>query len=885
MIADFIRATESIPLYQLPAHLASFPKQWPFPRGDAYHWIPVFNRFDRILELFNQEYGLVEGPQTQHFQWRLLLKGDAEDGNTSAESSTTEAVLDTLHVSQDGDRELIEQLLNFTRMLLENCGNRSLYSSSERLDKLLNTTSTSLLKATLRLGHRLSQRYQAARLRLAPATLHPSLLSSHYNISLDKIQKLSAPFSKGPAAATPIFGTPAGKGKDKTPGDRRNEADRFSPADVTGLFKLPESTLKQEFGGVHITYYEPTAAPEEGSSNSRTTIPNTDAPSTPTPVRRTSNMRNQTPRTPTASTAESPSTPAFTPGEPGGRPNGPRTFELSADKVAKTDIHDLLKQGLAELPASAHYELLHKLRAAKMLSSGAAGRDDAVAVRLLAIANMGFVHGEKEFHTRLGQQDADEPRRLQLAFQLAELVQPPGEGKPVISTELQTFTFNALEALAKHKSKSNDVCTALSVNVNHGVLFYIVRKLVAGLNTEDGPLVNLEEDEWRDALFSLLNTIPQSQQRTGENMVSAGLLEILVEVLKFRTDKAERNHPKILNFLDTFVYNLQHAFAALVSARGLEIIADLMQYEVDTSKKLAEEGKGMPKEYKTQLTDYQIPFYHQQTLRWLFKFLNHMMSHTGGNFDRLMRQLIDSSQLLTALRTVLSNASIFGSTVWSMAVNVLTSFIHNEPTSYQVIAEAGLSDAFLETVAAEPASEETAAAIASLTDATNPRPQQVYTPREPGQSLATGILPVAEAISTLPPAFGAICLAEAGMKLFQSSKALPRFFEIFESPAHVKALDADTEMPTMIGNTFDELVRHHPPLKARVLSCLSELIARAVDRRCLWQALRSWRSTSTRRLTKCEWASAAIRLYHHRCRDARRRQAENPSINCTACVY
>jgi E3 ubiquitin-protein ligase HUWE1 len=167
--------------------------------------------------------------------------------------------------------------------------------------------------------------------------------------------------------------------------------------------------------------------------------------------------------------------------------------------------------------------------------------------------------------------------------------------------------------------------------------------------------------------------------------------------------------------------------------------------------------------------------------------------------------------------------------VWSMAVNVLTSFIHNEPTSYQVIAEAGLSDAFLETVAAEPASEETAAAIASLTDATNPRPQQVYTPREPGQSLATGILPVAEAISTLPPAFGAICLAEAGMKLFQSSKALPRFFEIFESPAHVKALDADTEMPTMIGNTFDELVRHHPPLKARVLSCLSELIARVVQ--------------------------------------------------------
>ena len=773
----------------------------------------------------------MDAPQTQPFQRRLLLKGDAEEGNTSTESSTTDTVLDTLHVSQDGDRVLIEQILGFTRILLENCGNRSLYSSSERLDKLLNTTSTSLLKATLRLGHRLSQRYQAARMRLAPATLHPSLLSSHYNIGLDKIQKLSAPFSKGPAAVTPLFGTPAGKGKDKASG--RNDTDRFNPADLTGLYKLPESALKQEFGGVHISYYEPTATPEEGSSSNVSNRPaatSTDAPSTPTPVRRTSNMRNQTPRTPqTAPTADSPSTPAFTPGEPSGRPNGPKTFELSADKVAKTDIHDLLKHGLAELPASVHYEFLHKLRTAKMLSSGSAGRDDAVAVRLLAIANMGFVHGDKEFHARLGQQDGDEPRRLQLAFQLSELVQPPGDGMSGLPTELQTFTFEALEALAKHKTKSADICTALSVNVNHGVLFYIVRKLVAGLGTEEGTEIDFVEDDWRDAVFSLLNTIPQSQSRTGEGMVSAGLLEILVEVLKLRTDKAERNHPKILNFLDTFVYNLQHAFAALVSARGLEIIADLMQYEVDISKKLAEENKGMPKQYKTQLTDYQIPFYHQQTLRWLFKFLNHMMTHTGGNFDRLMRQLIDSSQLLNALRTVLSNASIFGSTVWSMAVNVLTSFIHNEPTSYQVIAEAGLSDAFLETVAGEPASEATAAAIASITDAANAQQQRVYAPREPGTPLATGILPVAEAISTLPPAFGAICLAEAGMKLFQSSNALPRFFEIFESPAHVKALDADTEMPTMIGNTFDELVRHHPPLKARVLACLSELIARVVQ--------------------------------------------------------
>jgi E3 ubiquitin-protein ligase HUWE1 len=829
MIAEFVKATESIPLYQIPAHLASFPKLWPFPRGDTYHWIPVLNRFDRILELFVQEYGLADGPQTQPFERRLLLKGDADEGSTP-EPATAE-ILDRLHITEDGDRILIEQILNFTRVLLENCGNRSLYSSSGQLDKLLNTTSIPLLKATLRLTLRLSQRYHAARLRLAPATLHPTLLASHYNINLEKMQRLAGAFAKGPSTSAPIFATPIAKGKEKAVGDRRGETDRVNAADMVGLFALPESTLQQEFGGVTISYYESSSSTEES-----TKPPSTEAPTTPTPARRTSNLGIQhTPRPPqAASSAESPSTPAFTPGDLGAsRPTGAKTFELSAEALSRSNIHDLLTRGLAELPESCHYELLHKLRIAKILVAGTSGREDAIAIRMLSVANLAYVYGEKDFHARLGQQDADEPRRLQWAYQLSELVHPPSSGQEPVSIELQTYALNALEALAKHKTKSADICTSLSVNVNHGVLFYIVRKLVAELAVEDDPEGSSEHDEWREALFSLLNTLPTSQARTGDGMVSAGLLEILVDVLKLRTHKAERNHPKILNFLDTFVYNLREAFQALVDAKGLEIIADLVFYEVITSQKLAEEGKGMPTEYKTQHTDYQIPFYHQQTLRWLFKFMNHMMSHSGGgNFDRQMRNLIDSIPLQQGLETVLSNARVYGSTVWSMAVNILTTFIHNEPTSYSVINDAGLSTALLETVSGEKITESSEASItdaaSSSLDPSPPKPSQVYPPRGENEQLASGILPVAEAISTVPPAFGAICLAEAGMKLFRSSSALKHFFEIFESAAHVKALDQDPEIPTIIGNSFDELVRHHPPLKDLVLSSLSEMVGRVV---------------------------------------------------------
>jgi E3 ubiquitin-protein ligase HUWE1 len=814
MVSDFVRATESIPLYQLPAHLAAFPRHWPFPRGDAYHWIPVLNRFDRVLDLFCQEYGLADGPQTQPFARRLLLKGDSEEG-------CTDAILDALHVSTDGDCELVEQVLNFTRTLLENCGNRSLYASSERLDKLLNTTSTPLLKATLRLGHRLAQRLHAARARLgAGGNLYNSLQSTHYNINLEKLQKLAAPFAKGPAAAALLFGTPAAKGKDKALGERRPEKERLSPADLVGLYALPDAALKQEFGSVTISYYE--SAPTSDDSSSKPDP--TETPVTPTPARRSSNMGpNRTPRQPQP--AETPDTPVFTPGQPSSKASGPKTFELSADKIASGDLHELLLRGLVSLPESMHYELLHKLRIAKLMASGKAGRDDAIVLRTYALANSAYVYNDKDFHAKVGQQDADEPRRLQLAYQLSELVHPPSNGERGLSVNLQTAVLNALEALAKHKSKLPDICTALSVNVNHGVLFYLVRELVAGLGSNDTSADDMVEDDWRDALFSLLNTLPSGQARTGEGMVAAGLLEILVEALKIRTEKAEHNHPRLLNFLDTCVYNLRDAFQALVNAKGLEIITDLMQYEVDTSKKLAEEDKGMPSKFKTQLTDYQIPYHNQQDLRWLFKFLTHLMAHTGANSDRLMRTLIDSAQLLNSLRTVLSNAPIYGSTVWSMAVTVLSTFIHNEPTSYQVIAEAGLSAAFLETVAGEPVTESSEAAPE---DSTSASADHKYPPRDPTRPLAAGILPVAEAMSTMPLTFDAICLAEAGMKLFQSSTALKRFFEIFESPAHVKALDGDIEMPTLLGSSFDELVRHHPPLKARVLACINELISRVV---------------------------------------------------------
>lgn len=827
-----------------------------------------------------------------------MTKGIAEDDKEVKSSVTSEDELYAMGFGPEGDRELVEVIMDFSRVLMENCGNRSLYSSSERLNDLLNTTSTSLLSCTLRLATRLAQRYHASRQRGAGGMQHVNnaLLASLYNINLDKIQKLALPFVKSNPPASvgaDAVSTPAAahsaKGKEKASPShpRRPSSSASSQAgDMMSMAKdpvapkgVPNGTAGDEagrptaetawhnLGSVWLTYYlnEPASGVDGRRQDAQEggTGPFSSAPNTPTPARRNSAFgAHPTSRPSRLSNSEEASDSQTTSAPP--KPETIlwgriKTLEIPYTRISSTPLHEIMRSTLSDVPQEYQYDLLSRVRIAYSLSSSVRTRREMLAIRILAITNLAYVYPETMFQQKVLQQDSDEPRRLQLIYQLAELVHPPGNGDSGIPRPLQTLALGTLEALAKQKSKAPDVCAALSINVNHGVLFYLTRKAVTELAVEARDTEDVEEDDWREALFSLLSSLPSSTPRAGESMVAAGLIQILVEVLVLRTNKAERNHTKVINLFDSLVYQVRDAFQILANAKGLDILADLTAYEVDSALQRAEKGDGMPLEYRTQVIDYQIPYFQQQTLRWLFKFIYHMMQHNGANFDRLLRNLIDSPQLLSALRVVLSHAKVFGSNVWSGAVNILSSFIHNEPTSYAVIAEAGLSKGLLEAVTmkpvnipdkpaddAEPSQDEPAQMTSenksekpvhhqdrdarldrytsSITDERIKARFKASTSRT--RPLARGVLPATDAIATIPTAFGAICLNSAGMELFQASDALDSFFEIFESPEHVKCMASEGDLPAVLGRTFDELIRHHPPLKVPVLSSVMLMIAR-----------------------------------------------------------
>lgn len=755
--------------------------------------------------------------------------------------SRSEEELDGSRFGVDGDRKLIESILAFTRILLENCGNRSLYNSSDRLGDLLNTTDLSLLKCTLHLAVRLAQRYYASRQRgpNSSQSINNALLASHYNIDLEKVQKLANPFIKSiPSsseiseyAATPTT-TPTAKGKEKA---QPAQSASVHPSDLLAMAKeeapitngAPEYAERmgqskwEGWGSVFLNYYQ---NPAKDDKKSTAGLLASSAPSSPTPVRRTSGLSRPSRLSTSEDIAEivTSLTPIVRSDDPA--PGGMKTLEIPYAKICSTPINEIVKLGIAGIPKEYHYELLNKVRNAKALSSSLSTRHEILGIRLLAITNLAYIYPDTTFQQKILQPDSDEPRRLQLAYQLTDLIHPPGN-RAVTPIQLQTLALETLEAFTKHKSKAPDVCAALNINVNHGVLFYALRKVVADLQTEDaqGP----DENEWRTALFSLLDALPATTPRTGEALIAAGLLDLLLEVLTLRTKKAERCYPAVLAFLNNNIYAIRDAFQSFANSKGLDTISDLIAYEVSISLEHSRNGEAFPEMYRTQVIDYRIPFFQQQTLRWLFKFVNHMMSHGNGNFDRLLRNLIDNSKLLNALHIVIVNAKVFGSSVWSGAVNIMSSFIHNEPTSYTTIAEAGLSKGLLEAITSGPilgtpvSRAERVATLLNTPIATEWRVQQ-----SEKNLLAQGILPATDAIVTIPQAFGAICLNNPGMDLFLATDALEKFFEIFESTNHVKSMNIEGELARLLGSSFDELVRHHPRLKGPVMISVMQMVTR-----------------------------------------------------------
>ena len=850
VLNDFVTTIPKLPLAKLPKYLSTFPVKWPFPRGDLYHWIPALDHFDAILEQFVQQYGLNKGPQTQGFGAQVLAEGLPEKDKAGRQCASSPEEIAAEGFNEDGDREAVEAILGFSRMLMENCGNRSLYNSSERLGDLLNTTSLSLLLAALHLAGRLASRYHYSRARhgVTPQNLHPNLLASHYNINFHHVQKL-ADSSVKVAAAANTNADSHGTDQDATSSDGRGSSERTVHGNDLFAVAISKKSGKQrdasQWDHVVYDYYDTGVSSEDTTEDTQNT-----AISLLSPIRRSS---GNTPRArPLSGVGE---TGGFLNQTNGTRKeesvpqNGRRTFNISRSELESQPLEMLLGSLLSKVPKASHYDLLNRLRFSKALCGSTHNQSQLLALRILAVTNLAYIYPETLFQQQVLQQDSDQPRHLQLVEQLRKLVHDPENGRRKIPIEIKTIALGAMESLLKHKARFADVISALGINVSHGMLLHILRQEVADLASSDPELDSAQAEDWREALFSLLESLPSPNSRTADTLVAAGLFEILVDAIKLRTERAERVMHKVLVFLNSITHGVRDAHQTFASNGGLEAIADLILWEVNSSLERVKSGDSLSEEYRSQVMDYQMPFFQQQTLRWLLKFISGMMHYNNANVDRLLRNLIDTPPLLTGLRQIIANGKIFGSNVWSSAVNIMSSFIHNEPTSYAVMVEAGLSKALLGAVsgkiadwdqAPETSSSGNQVCVVTQTDDyeaveveykagvrfEKEKSEKVYLSRTSDETPAAGILPASDSIVCIPNAFGAICLNASGLELFLKSGALDAFFEVFESPSHTKSLINSPDFSRMLGTSFEELIRHHPRLKPAIMRAVVLMVAR-----------------------------------------------------------
>ncbi|KAI1311653.1 hypothetical protein F5Y03DRAFT_285299 [Xylaria venustula] len=874
-LQEFVDSATSKPLPLLPQFLSTFPSRWPFPRGDLYHWIPLLNRFDELLESFIATYELNEHPQSRDFGSEVLLKCNPELDETERRQNLT-----ALGYKHDGDVYLIVSILRFTQMLLDHCGNRSIYASSSHLNDLLDSSDYRIVIATLQVGVELAQRYQASVKRMhgmATRQVHHALLSNHYNIDLDRVAQLAQPFVKTPIIKTSDAGpvsTPnsASKSKEKSSGGSSKNVATMFANDLCAIAKPDPNEspdIPTRWGGwadVKLTYYpSPGTTSHEHSQPSMSSdrgIPNT--PSTPTPLRRSNsaNISQVTPRSSRQVQGLSEDGPgsvsrSLTLGRDEHTSLGQKVLEVPQSTVLSSSIYQILAKLPKDVPKETRYEFLNRLRVAKALAGSTESRQQALKARLLAIQNLAYINVESAFVEKVLRQDSDEPRRFQLVYQLAELIHPGADGTTSVPLDLQSIALSLLEAISSFHSKVPDIFSALNATVNHGVLLYVIRKAVAEMKDDDVGEQSTPEDEWRDKLFSLTLHITMAMANTSNRnipeIISAGLLDILVEILNLRSSIAERTHGTLVAFLDSLVYNVASAFQPLATAGGLEAITNLITHEVNLAKQLASTGKGTPSSHRSQVVDYEIPFYQQQNLKFLLKFIHHVMTNAftfGGNTDRLLRNLVDKSDLLRSIRDIIENVTQFGGLVWTNAVTILGDFLNNDPTSFSAVLEAGLIQSYLVALTGRPVTtpqreQETAAPRPSSPDEdddespgsspvsdvlepdTRPHPPPQSTLEQPrDHQLAGGIVASADPISTIPVVLNAICLNNLGMKMVVSSQAFDSFFEIFESPSHVRILAAEDALAQNIGSSFDELARHHPSLRPAISDAVLDMIAR-----------------------------------------------------------
>ncbi|KAJ1515745.1 hypothetical protein HMI56_001495 [Coelomomyces lativittatus] len=733
----YIQKLETCSADEIPQVVADF-SDWNFPRSDLYLWVPVLNRFDDLLAEI-----VMEG-DFPHMQALPLLSHR---------------------------RDCLLSILKFSRILLENCSNRTLYASYEHLNDLLCSFDLEIIEHTLWILLRSAQRASHQRsMRISLTVSHERLillaqpltsidvpmsrlLSEDYIIA-DEMYGVDFSFYRSKStepATSPLPTTDVGKSS-------------FLSSSSSTLSPSSSTTEDISEGYIHLH-----VSPAEISSSQSTSelvsklvtqhkIP---YPSKPSSLSSTTASSSTT----SSSTSQTSSTSTAISSIP------PTSSILSSTT--------LLQQETSHPVFALHRKLIiaaniHSLKT----------RQPLILTRILALATIVHILSEEQIYKVL-------PHDL-----VPDLVHFIGLDAPYPSS-LKTASIYALDGIALLRGKLQEVLVSLNASVSHGILLSIVRRVIQELTTLEIPLPTsiskgrkVEEEnrsevhhgpeslslssggtatpsklsgDYFDAMHSLLSHF-MSLQNSGSMLLNAGLMNVLVQSLEVKSIHV-KYVSKMITMMDSIVYGFSNGFSIFCNCQGLMKLIQRIHDEV-----LFLESHQV--EDSLELVNW---------VKLLLKFTLHMMQTVSAPE---VRNLIDSTLPSSLLQLI---QSMKYTSLVAIAVNIMSNFIHGEPTSLSILQELKLPQTFI---------------------------QQVSQHDIPAS---------ADFLLTLPNAFGAISLNHAGLECVADSNALNSFLSIFISKDHLPLL-IENDHASILGSGMDELLRHQPMLRPKVMQFMFDIL-------------------------------------------------------------
>ncbi|KAG7098569.1 hypothetical protein E1B28_000502 [Marasmius oreades] len=424
------------------------------------------------------------------------------------------------------------------------------------------------------------------------------------------------------------------------------------------------------------------------------------------------------------------------------------------------------------IPDSEKFDLLCRIRASATLVKGREeDREKLVVIRLISIAIYAHTHPESQAATSLFLFEPD------LITHISELLKVERD----ISIPVQTAAIAALDALARYRSKIQEVLTSVNAGVNHGILMGLVRKTVNDISNPQSSILH----SFVEALLSFVTFIA-SHASGGNMVVGAGIIPLLIQIIENKLPNRLPVVSKTMQLVDNVLYSFTNAFNLFCSSRGVEALVDRIEYEVDLDIKDYGDSQRSREIFGSH---GELPVTRAAALKHILRSLHRMMQSSGTSEG--LRGLIDTT-ILKSIKKIVEYRGLFGPSVLPIAINIMSTFVHNEPTSLTVIQEAGLPETFY-------------------------------------KSLELGLEPAIEVIQAVPNAIGALCLNEVGQAQISARPSIiPAIFSIFTSDRHLKIL-LEKENAVLIGTAIDELIRHHPTLKAPVFDALKSTMNKIED--------------------------------------------------------